>query len=301
MSLPDLLLLGGASPELEAELGRRFTLHRQPGEAGSRIRAIVGGGTSIVDAALLEALPALEIVAIHGVGHDGIDLAAVKARGIRVTLTSGVLDDDVADLALALMLAVSRRLVANDRVVRSGGWQVPLSRTLSGRRIGLYGMGAIGQAIARRAAPFASELLYTSRSPKPDLPWRHVPDLASLAEQSDVLVAIVPATAETIGTVNAAILDGLGPQGIFVNVARGSIADQPALVAALREGRIAGAGLDVFADEPHVPSELFDLETVVLSPHQGSATQETRAAMAALVLGNLDAHFTGAPLLTPLC
>jgi lactate dehydrogenase-like 2-hydroxyacid dehydrogenase len=301
MNLPDLLLLGGASPALEAELARRFTVHRTSGDAAPRIRAIVGGGSSIVDAALLATLPALEIIAINGVGHDGIDLPAVKARGIRVTLTSGVLDDDVADLAIALMLAVSRRLVANDRAVRGGGWQVPLSRTLSGRRIGLYGMGAIGQAIARRAAPFASELLYTSRSAKPDLPWRHVADLPGLAAQSDVLVVIVPATAQTNGTVDAAVLDRLGPDGILVNVARGSIVDEPALVAALRDGRIAGAGLDVFADEPQVPTALFDLENVVLSPHQGSATQETRGAMGALVLANLDAHFAGRPLPTPLC
>jgi lactate dehydrogenase-like 2-hydroxyacid dehydrogenase len=301
MSLPDLLLLGGASPALEAELARRFTVHHAPGEAASRIRAIVGGGSSVVDATLLATLPALEIVAINGVGHDGIDLPAVKARNVRVTVTSGVLDDDVADLAIALMLAVSRRLVANDRAIRDGGWQVPLSRTLTGRRIGLYGMGAIGQAIARRAAPFASELLYTSRTPKSDLPWRHVPDLAALAEQSDVLVVIVPATGETSGTVDAAILDRLGPDGILVNVARGAIVDEAALVAALREGRIAGAGLDVFAHEPHVPADLFALENVVLSPHQGSATQETRGAMAALVLANLDAHFAGRPLPTPLC
>ncbi len=144
MSAPDLLLLGGASPQLEAELERRFTVHRTVDKAGARIRAIVGGGSSIVDAGLLARLAALEIVAIHGVGHDGVDLAALRARGITLTLTPDVLTDDVADLAIALMLAVSRRLVANDRAVRAGGWRVPLARRLSGRRIGLYGMGAIG-------------------------------------------------------------------------------------------------------------------------------------------------------------
>jgi lactate dehydrogenase-like 2-hydroxyacid dehydrogenase len=301
MAGPDLLLLGGASPALESELARRFTVHRAIDAAGPAIRAIVGGGASIVDAALLAALPALEIVAINGVGHDGIDLAAVRARGIRVTLTPDVLTDDVADLAIALMLAVSRRLAANDRALRDGGWQVPLARRVSGRRIGLFGMGAIGQAIARRAAPFASELLYTSRTAKPDLPWRHLPDLAALAEASDVLVVIVPATPETIGAVDAGMLDRLGPDGILVNVARGAIVDEPALVRALGEGRIAGAGLDVFAHEPAIPPALLALDTVVLSPHQGSATVETRTAMADLVLANLDAHFAGRALPTPLC
>jgi lactate dehydrogenase-like 2-hydroxyacid dehydrogenase len=298
---PDILLLqGGASPALVAELERRFVVHDAPGDAASRIRAIVGGGSSVVDAGLMAALPALEIIAINGVGHDGIDLAAAEARGIPVTITRGVLDDDVADLAIALMLAVSRRIAANDRAIRDGGWQAPLSRRLSGRRIGLYGMGAIGRAIARRAEPFASEILYTSRAAKPDLPWRHMPDLAALAEASDVLVAIVPATPETAGTVDAAILDRLGRDGILVNVARGAIVDEPALVRALAEGRIAGAGLDVFADEPHVPEALRAMEQVVLSPHQGSATVETRAAMADLVLANLDAHFAVRPLVTPL-
>ncbi|WP_420142762.1 2-hydroxyacid dehydrogenase [Sphingomonas sp.] len=301
MARPDILLLpGGASPALTAELERRFAVHQAPGDAGPRIRAIVGGGSSVVDAGLIAALPALEIIAINGVGHDGIDLAAAKARGIPVTITRGVLDDDVADLAIALMLSVSRRIAVNDRAIRDGGWQAPLSRRLSGRRIGLYGMGAIGRAIARRADPFAGEILYTSRAAKPDLPWRHVPDLAALAEASDVLVVIVPATPETAGTVDAAILDRLGPDGILVNVARGAIVDEPALIRALAEGRIAGAGLDVFADEPHVPDALRAMEQVVLSPHQGSATIETRAAMADLVLANLDAHFAGRPLLTPL-
>ncbi|WP_267419101.1 2-hydroxyacid dehydrogenase [Sphingomonas sp. GC_Shp_1] len=290
---PDLFLASPAPATLRAALAERFTLHDHM--APVTTRAIVGGGTMSVDAALIARLPALEIVAVNGVGHDGIDLAAARARGVRVTITADVLTDDVADLAIALMLAVQRRLAANDRAVRSGGWTVPLARRASGRRIGLFGLGAIGHAIATRAAPFASELLYTARAAKP-VPWRFVPDIRALAEQSDVLILAAPGGADTARIVDAAVLAALGPQGVLVNIARGSLVDQDALVAALAAGTIAGAGLDVFADEPAVPDALKAMDQVMLSPHQGSATEETRAAMAALVLANLDAHFAGQPL-----
>lgn len=291
--LPDLLIVSTLSPALEVELGKRFTLHHAPMPG---IRAIAGHGMSRVDAALIERLPALEIIAIHGVGHDGIDLAAARARGIRVTLTPDVLTDDVADLAIGLMLAVQRHIVANDQAVRAGGWSVPLARRASGRRIGLFGMGAIGQSIARRAAPFAAEILYTSRTPKPDLPWRFVADLAALATESDVLIVAAAAGPGTNGTIDAAVLDALGADGVLVNIARGSIVDEAALITALEQGRLGGAGLDVFAHEPQVPEALRQLPQVVLAPHQGSATREGRAGMAALVLANLDAHFAGRPL-----
>ncbi|WP_448662206.1 2-hydroxyacid dehydrogenase [Sphingomonas sp. CJ20] len=294
----DLFLATGVSPALRASLETRFRVHDAP--PPRHTRAIVGGGTVQVDAALLDALPLLEIVAIHGVGHDRVDLDAVRAQGVRVTTTPDVLTDDVADLAIGLMLAVQRRIAANDRVVRDGGWSVPLGHRASGRRIGIFGLGAIGGAIARRAAPFAAELLYAARHERAGLPWRFVPDIATLAAESDVLILAAPGGAETAGIVDAAVLDALGPQGVLVNIARGSLVDQDALIAALGDGRIAGAGLDVFADEPQVPEALRTLETVVLAPHQGSATQEGRAAMAALVLANLEAHFAGEPLVTPL-
>ena len=291
---PDLYLLGGVSPALEATLAERFTLHRE--DPPITTRAIVGGGTSVVDTALLDRLPALEIVAIHGVGHDGIDLAAARARRVAVTTTPDVLTDDVADLAIGLMLAVQRRIVANDRAVRDGGWQVDLSRRASGRRIGIFGLGRIGKAIARRAAPFATELHYTARSAKPDFAGVFHADIASLAAACDVMIIAAPGGDATSHIVDAGVLAALGEDGILGNSARGSLVDQPALVAALEDGTIAGAGLDVFADEPAVPAALKTMDPVVPSPHQGSATVDGRAAMAALVIANLDAHFAGRPL-----
>jgi lactate dehydrogenase-like 2-hydroxyacid dehydrogenase len=295
---PDLYLLTSISANLEHALAERFTLHRTDPPATTR--AIVGGGTSVVDAALLDRLPALEIVAIHGVGHDGIDLAATTARGIAVTTTPDVLTDDVADLAIGLMLAVQRRIVANDRAVRHGGWKVDLSRRASGRRIGIFGLGHIGKAIADRARPFALELHYTARSAKPDFEGVFQADIAALATGCDVLVIAAPGGDATHHIVNAAVLDALGKDGIVINIARGSLVDERALVAALQAGTIAGAGLDVFADEPTVPDALKTMDQVVLSSHQGSATADGRAEMAKLVVANLDAHFTGQPLPTPL-
>lgn len=295
---PDLYLLSGVSPALEAALAERFTLHRKDPPATTR--AIVGGGSSVIDEAMLDRLPALEIIAIHGVGYDGIDLATTKARGVAVTTTPDVLTDDVADLAIGLMLAVQRRIVANDRAVRDGGWSVDLSRRASGRRIGIFGLGQIGKAIAKRAAPFARELHYTARSAKPDFTGVFHADIASLAAACDVLIIAAPGGDATSHVVDAAVLAALGEDGILVNIARGSMIDEPALVAALEDGTIAGAGLDVFADEPAVPDALKTMDQVVLSPHQGSATVDGRAAMAALVVANLDAHFSGKALLTPL-
>ena len=256
------------------------------------VRALVGGGSMTVDAALLDRLPRLEVVAVHGVGHDGIDKGALAARGVALAITRDVLTEDVADLAIGLWLAVERRIAANDRAVRGGGWTVPLARRATGRRIGIYGLGAIGRAIAMRAAPFAGELCYSARAAKPDVPWRFVADLTALAAASDVLFLAAAAGSENEGAVDAAVLAALGPEGVLVNVARGSLVDQAALIEALATGGIAGAGLDVFADEPDVPSGLYR-DTVVLSPHQGSATVAARAAMAALLVANLDAHFAG--------
>ena len=295
---PEMYLMTAVSPALETALAERFTLHRE--HPPTTTRAIVGGGSSVVDAALLDRLPALEIIAIHGVGYDGIDLAAAKARGIAVTTTPDVLTDDVADLAIGLMLAVQRRIVANDRAVRDGGWQVDLARRASGRRIGIFGLGRIGKAIAKRAAPFASELHYVARSAQSDFAGVFHVDIASLAAACDVLIIAAPGGEATSHIVDAGVLGALGEDGILVNIARGSLVDEPALVAALQDGTIAGAGLDVFADEPAAPDTLKALDQVVLSPHQGSATVDGRAAMAALVVANLNAHFGGKSLLTPL-
>ena len=289
-----ILSLSTLPDTLTPALRPRYALYR--GDDGSpldTVRGLVGGGSMVVDATLLDRLPRLEIVAVHGVGHDGIDKAALDARGIALTITRDVLTEDVADLAIGLWLAVERRIAANDRILRCGGWSVPLARRASGRRVGIYGLGAIGRAIAVRATPFAGEILYGARSAKPDVPWRFIAGLEALAAASDVLFLAAAAGAETAGAVDAAVLAALGPEGVLVNVARGSLVDQPALIAALATGAIAGAGLDVFADEPAVPAALHR-DTVVMSPHQGSATREARAAMAAMVVANLDAHFAGA-------
>lgn len=293
----DLYLATAASDTLRAALAARFTVHE--GDPPPTTRAIVGGGQMRLDAAMLERLPALEIVAINGVGYDGLDLAALRTRGVRVTTTPDVLTEDVADLAIGLMLAVFRRIAANDAAVRGGGWKVPLGRRASGRRIGIFGLGKIGTAIAERAAPFAGELFYTARSEKP-VAWRYLPDIGALAEASDVLILAAPGGAETDKIVDSTVLGLLGAEGVLINVARGSLVDEVALIAALETDTIAGAGLDVFAAEPQVPEALRTLEQVVLAPHQGSATVETQAAMAALVVANLDAHFAGQPLPTPL-
>jgi len=286
----DIFLATAVSPALELLLAERFTLHRDASPPTTK--AIVGGGQMTVDAALLDRLPELEIIAIHGVGHDGIDHDAVAARGIRIAITADVLTEDVADQAIALWLAVDRRIAANDRAMRMGNWTVPLGRRASGRRIGIFGLGRIGQAIARRAEPFGGEILYTARSEK-RVAWRFVPDLAMLAAESDVLFLAAPGGEETRGVVDAGVLDRLGADGVLVNVARGSLVEEDALIAALESHRIAGAGLDVFADEPDVPYALRRMNHVVLAPHQGSATREGRAAMAELVVANLDAHFAG--------
>ena len=291
--LPYLYLIADMAPDLVAALEQRFAVHRADPPATTR--AICGGGSSVVDAALIERLPALEIIAINGVGYDGVDLDAAKARGVRVTNTPDVLTDDVADLAIGLWLAVERRIAANDAAVRDGGWNVPLARRASGRKIGIFGLGRIGHAIARRAEPFVGEILYAARSEKPG-PWRFLPDIRALATACDVLILAAPGGAGTQGIVDAAVLAALGSEGVLVNVARGSLVDQAALVAALETQTIAGAGIDVFADEPTVPDALKTMPNVVLSPHQGSATVETRGAMAALVLANLDAHLAGEPL-----
>ncbi|GAA0662092.1 lactate dehydrogenase-like 2-hydroxyacid dehydrogenase [Sphingomonas insulae] len=290
-----ILSLSPLPETLAPALRERYAVHVGAGGAPlPAVRALVGGGSMTVDPALLDRLPRLEIVAVHGVGHDGIDKAALAARGIVLAITSDVLTEDVADLAIGLWLAVERRIAANDRSVRAGGWSVPLARRASGRRIGVYGLGAIGRAIAARAAPFAGEVLYGGRSAKPDVAWRFVPDLTALAAASDVLFLAAAADAGNAGVVDAAVLTALGTGGVLINVARGLLVDQPALVAALASGTIAGAGLDVFADEPSVPAALHR-DTVVLSPHQGSATTEARAAMAAMAVANLDAHFAGMP------
>lgn len=259
--------------------------------------------TGTVDTALMDALPRLEIVASMSIGLDHIDVAAAKARGIRVTNTPDVLTDDVADLAIGLMVAVARRLVVADRYARDGSWlkgPMPLQSKLGGATLGVLGMGRIGQAIAKRAVAMGMTIAYHTPRPKPELPYRFYPDLAAMAADVEYLVVAVPGGPATRHLIDARIIAALGPKGSIINIARGSVIDQAALVAALTDRKLVGAGLDVFEDEPSVPEALARLDSVVLTPHVGSATHATRLAMGRLMLDNLAAYFGGKPLLTPV-
>ena len=308
---PHVLAVARLSPLLLPHLQAAYELHDRLHESdpaalalvAPQVRAIAGSGESKVSAELMARLPALEIISVMGVGYDGIDVAAAKARGVVVTHTPDVLNDDVADLALGLMLSAGRQLPAADRHVRSGAWAangpMPLARKMSGARLGLVGMGRIGQAIAHRALAFGMSVAYTSRQRK-SVPYRYVASTAALAAEVDFLVVITPGGAATRHLINAEVLATLGAKGILVNVARGSVVDEVALIDALERGTLGGAGLDVFENEPNVPERLRALPQVVLSPHIGSATGQTRQAMADLAFANLQAHFAGQPLPTPV-
>lgn len=272
-------------------------------EQGADVRAIVTTGAYGAPTALIEALPRLELIAVIGVGYDAIDLDLARRRGIAVTTTPGVLDDCVADTALALLLGVSRRIVEADRFVRAGHWQQErfgLGRRLAGKVCGIVGLGAIGRAIATRAEAFGMRVAYHGPRRKPDVAYLYYETLEQLARDADVLVLALPGGPQTHHVVDRAVLTALGPSGILINVARGSVVDQEALVELLVERKLGGAGLDVFEDEPTVPEALFGLAHVVLTPHLASATHETRAAMGQLMLANLRAHFAGLPLPAPL-
>jgi hydroxypyruvate reductase len=311
----EVLAAAKVSPLYMKLLSGAYRLHERLHEtdpaafaaAAPRIRGMAAAGDSRVSAELIAQLPALEVIAVMGVGYDGIDVAAAKARGIRVTNTPDVLNDDVADLAIALMLNAARQLPAADRYVRDGSWEakgpMALQRKMSGARLGIVGMGRIGQAIAQRAAAFGMDIVYHTRSARPEVRYPHFASLVALAERSDFLVLITPGGAATKHLVNAEVLRALGKKGILVNVARGSVVDEAALVQALQDGTIGGAGLDVFEDEPRVPAALKAMPHVVLAPHVGSATTATRQAMADLAFSNLVAHFAGKPLptLVPEC
>lgn len=307
MPKPDVLVAAKFPPYLIDKLRQDFTVHDRLHETdpaafaavAPKIRAVACGGESKVPRALMDQLPALEIISVQGVGYDGVDVAAALERKVPVSHTPNVLNDDVADLAIALMLSVARRIPQADRYVRENRWPdgaFPLARKMSGARLGIVGLGRIGQAIAQRAAAFGMSIAYTARSQKNDVAHRFYPSAAALAEQVDFLVVITPGGAGTLKMIDRAVLDALGPKGYLVNVARGSVVDEQALIDALQEGRIAGAGLDVFEAEPQVPQALREMDNVVLTPHVGSATNSTRQAMADLCHANLVAHFARRPL-----
>ena len=273
-------------------------------EIAPRIRGIAtGGGHAKVDGEMLARFPKLEIVSSFGVGYDHIDASWAGKHGIVVTNTPDVLNDEVADTTFGLMLSAVRQLPQADRYVRAGNWPkapFPLTASLRGRTLGILGLGRIGRTIAKRAEAFGMKVVYHGRRPQDDAPYLYFPTLAGMARACDILVAITPGGPETKHLVNAEVLEALGPNGIFINVARGSVCDQDALIAALRDRKILTAGLDVYADEPNVPKELIEMEHVVLLPHVGSGTKHTRDAMGQLVVDNLRSFISGRGPLTPV-
>jgi len=302
-----VLQYGKLMPSLEKQLAEAFDWHRLVDEADPKAylaahgREFVGLATAgFADAALIDALPSLRVISSFGVGVDGIDLGAAARRGIPVGNTPDVLNDCVADLAIALMIDVARGIGAAERYLRAGRWPqgaYPLQRRFSGKKLGIVGLGRIGHEVVRRALAFEMDIRYHNRRPVQDTSLEHEPSLVELARWCDFLLVIVPGGAATRHLVNEAVLDALGPEGYLINVARGSVVDEPALVRALQGKRIAGAALDVFAHEPQVSAELMTLDNVVLVPHIGSATVETRAAMAQRVFDNLKSYFdTGKPI-----
>jgi hydroxypyruvate reductase len=302
----DILQLVPLRPEVQKELEARYRLHSKADfeKVASIVRGCVTNGHSGPPPDMIDRMPKLEIIASASVGYDGIPVEYARSKGIPVTNTPEVLNDDVADLAIALMIMTARNLVTTDRYVRGGRWpkegEYPLANRASGKRVGILGMGRIGKQIGKRAEAMNNSVAYHSRRPVTDVPYKHHADLVELAKNSDFLVVIIPSTPQTLKIVSKAVIEALGPTGILVNVARGAVVDEDALVEALKSGKLGGAGLDVFVNEPQVPKELFAMDNVVLQPHVGSATHETRRAMSQLVLDNLDARFAGKPLLTEI-
>jgi hydroxypyruvate reductase len=312
MNRPKVLQAGAVMPALEAALAAQFDCHSLAkqsdpksflAEQGASFKALVTTSKNGADGALMDALPNLKAIAHFGVGYDTVDVAAATQRGITVSNTPDVLNDCVADTAMGLLIDAARGLSAAERFVRRGDWQkgqFPLMTRVSGKKLGIAGLGRIGQAIARRALGFDMDIRYHSRRPVDGVAFRHEPSLVALAEWCDFLVVIVSGGPATKHLVSAEVIRALGPDGYLVNVSRGTVVDEAALVDALVNRRIAGAGLDVFEDEPHVPAALMELDNVVLLPHLASGTRETRQAMADLVLANLHSYFETGRLLTPV-
>lgn len=307
---PNILLFSRLPDALYDRLHERFDCHEyaqlddnRMKELAPKLRGIVATAESIVTRDLFARLPALEIISVLGVGYDGIDIAAARERNVCVTHTPGVSTDDIADFAMALLLSAARQVVAADKFVRRGNWTAgrhPLTSRVFGRRIGIVGLGRIGRAVAVRALAFGMSIAYTGRAPKPDVSYRWCNDARTLAASVDYLVVCASGGVATRALIDGAVLAALGPSGILVNVARGSIVDEDALVAALREGKILAAGIDVFSAEPRVPDALLALDNVVLTPHMASTTADTLQAMSDMTFANLAAHFAGQRLLAPV-
>ncbi|KMW58390.1 D-3-phosphoglycerate dehydrogenase [Candidatus Rhodobacter oscarellae] len=308
MTQPVALMIGGADRTAE-RLAQTFTVHRAGDQEailaahGAEIEYLLWQGHGGCDAALMDRMPKLRAISNYGVGYDAIDMDAALARGILVTHTPGVLNDEVANTAVLLLMAVARNFAADERYLRAGRWEAegsaPLSRSVRGMTVGIVGLGRIGKAAAEKLAVFGIDVVYHGRNPQ-DVPHRFYPDLVEMARDVDAMISIMPGGAATKHMIGRAVLDALGPEGIFVNIGRGSSVDEPAMIAALQEGRLGWAGLDVFEHEPHVPAALIAMENVTLLPHVGSATVETRNAMGDLAADNLAQFHATGKAITPV-
>lgn len=311
MTKPAVLVVGEMPPKIMQALDDAYILHRywtfddkkkRLAEIADDIRGIATTGHYGASREMIFALPNLEVISSFGVGTDAIDIPAATERGVPVTNTPDVLTDDVANTAVMMLLAVSRDLVQADRYVRAGKWVsdgiMKLTRAVRGKTVGIIGLGRIGADIARKLEVFGVTVVWHGPRPKPDVSYTYYDDVVKMAADADYLVVACPGGASTNHIVNADVLKALGPQGTLINISRGSCVDEEALVAAMKNGVIGWAGLDVFAKEPHVPAEFIDSDRTLLLPHVGSATEETRAAMGNLVIENLALHFAGKPLAT---
>ena len=303
--MPDLLQIGGITDVMRERLEAEFTIHKladgnYPADA---ITHIATNGHDGVPPDVMSALPNLKMISCYGVGYDAIDVETAKAKGVMVTHTPNVLNAEVATTAIMLMMACYREILRDDAWVRSGDWETkgnaPLTRSVDNQTVGILGLGRIGQAIADKLAPFGTKIVYHSRSKK-DVEYQYYDNLTDMARAVDCLICITPGGASTRKIVNREVMDALGPDGTLVNVSRGSVVDEEALIAALQEGRLGWAGLDVFEAEPKVPAALRALSNVVMLPHVGSATVETRAAMGALTVDNLLQHLADGTVISPV-
>lgn len=313
MTKPDILIVTPMQASIHQALADGYTLHTLHdkddkagfiAEVGPKIRgAIINGGAGVKNE-VLDALPKLEMISSFGVGYDGLDVDYCTARGVKATFTPDVLNDAMAEITLGLMIGLARKLPQADRYTREGLWESKgpygLTAELTGKTVGIAGLGRVGKEIAARCQAFKMQVVYFGRTKQDFVPYPHYSSLTAMAKDVDWLMNVMPGGAATAKMFNAEVFDALGPDGFFVNVGRGTTADEPALIKALQEKRIAGAALDVFEKEPHVPPALLALDNVVLSPHQGSATEKTRWMMGDLVVRNLKAWFEGRPVLTPI-
>lgn len=309
----DMLLIGSATPRMMEAFAGDFEIHELDKiddlasfltANGSKIEAIATNGHAGVSKQIMDGTPNLKVVSCYGVGYDAIDVQAAKAKGAIVTHTPNVLNNDVANTAIMLMLAVSRRLLRDDQWVRSGNWKAkgnaPLTTSIEGKRVGIVGLGRIGETIARKLEAFSCDIVYHTRNQKPESQYLYYADLVEMAKDVDYLVVITPGGASTNKLVNRDVMNALGSEGTLINVARGTVVDEAEMVKALQEGRLGNAGLDVFEAEPQVPDALFKMENVVLTPHVASATVETRQAMGDLTVENLARFFKEGKVTSPV-